>query len=163
MSKDLLALVALTALSNVQHNGKTYGPGQPAGTNFSASEAEAKPLLDAQAVKLFDANDAGVDSSTLQRVSEATEQAQSALNAAYEAQEVARLDAAAAAEAQAKADEAARLAAEAQAKADTDAKAAAAAQAKADADALAVAEARTKLDADIKAFEAAQAAAAKKK
>ena len=140
----VITLIALTALTVVEHNGVKYGPGQDAGSEFEATEAEAAPLLQVKAAKLYDADDkAASDRATVDARA-------SAKNAAE-----------ATAAAQAKADAAAQAAAGAQLAADADAEVAAAAQAKADADAEAVADARAKLDADIKAFEEAKAAAAK--
>ena len=135
-----LAMIALTALTTVEHNGIKYGPGQPAGTDFEASEAEAAPLLEVNAVKIYEASAAAEKSRNAEQEAALADNAAAAL-------EQARLDSDAAAAAQAKAD--------------ADAKAASEAQAKADADAQAVADERAKLDAEIKAFEEAKAAAAK--
>lgn len=142
-----LAMIALTALTTVEHNGIKYGPGQPAGTDFEASEAEAEPLLQVNAVKVYDPNAATQDSLIVEQAAAATENASAALSQANDALEKARVDADAAAEAQAKADADAQAAAEALTKAATEAQA--------------VADARAKLEADIKAFEEAKAAAAK--
>lgn len=147
MTKTLVALVALTALVNVEHDGVTYGPGQPAGTDFEVTKAQAAPLLEVKAAKLKDPNAPDVPS--VEQLIAAGESVDAARSAAREANEQALQNS--------------QAAAEAQAKADADAQAAADAQAKADADAKAVADARAKLDADIKAFEAAQTAAAKKR
>lgn len=142
-----LALIALTALTTVEHDGVKYGPGHLAGTEFQATELEAEPLLQVKAVKVFDPNATTVETQIVEQAAAAAESANAALNQANSALEKARIDTEAATEAQAAADEAARLATEA--------------QAKADADAQAVADARAKLDADIKAFEEAKATAAK--
>lgn len=137
---SLAAMVAMTALVTVEHDGVKYGPGQAAGTDFEASEAEAAQLLEVKAVKRYEANAVTDDSSNTVQETAIAENASAAI-------EQARLDS--------------EAAATAREKADADAKAASEAQAKADADALAVADARAKLDADIKAFEEAKAAAAK--
>lgn len=147
MGKTLTALIALTALTTVEHNGVKYGPGQIAGTDFQATELEAEPLLQVKAVKKYDPNDTTVESQIVEQVAAAAQSASAALSQANSALEKARLDTEAATKAQATAEETARLAAET--------------QAKADADAQAVADARAKLDADIKVFEEAKAAAAK--
>ena len=47
-----LATVALTALVIVEHDGVKYGPGQPAGTDFEVTEAQARALFDVNAAKL---------------------------------------------------------------------------------------------------------------
>lgn len=132
MAKTLLALVALTAVTVVEHNGIKYGPGLPDGADFDASDAEANALLQVKAAKLRGDKDPVVVT-------------QADPNAANAALEQARAASEAAADAQAQADAAAQAAADA--------------QAKADADAAAVADARAKLDADMKAFADAQAAA----
>jgi hypothetical protein len=133
MEKTLTALIALTALTTIEHNGVKYGPGQMAGTDFQATELEAEPLLQVKAVKKYDPNDTTVESQIVEQAVAAAQSASAALSQANSALEKARLDTEAATEA----------------------------QAKADADAQAVADARAKLDADIKAFEEAKAAAAK--
>jgi hypothetical protein len=137
---SLAAMVALTALVVVEHDGIKYGPGQPAGTDFEASETEAAALLEVKAVKIYEANAAAEEGRNTEQEAAIAENV-----AAVLAQT--RLDL--------------QAAADAQAKADADAKAASEAQAKADADAQAVADERAKLDAEIKAFEEAKAAAAK--
>jgi hypothetical protein len=145
MTKTLLALVALTALVNVEHDKVLYGPGQPAGTDFEATAAQARTLLGVNAVKLRETDSA--DGPSLEQLIAAGESVDAAHRAATVAQELALQNS--------------QAAADAQAKADADAQAAADAQAKADADAQAVAEARAKLEADVKAFEDTKAAAAK--
>ena len=131
---NFIALVALTALTVVEHDGVKYGPGQEAGTDFKTTDAQAAALLSVNAAKLASPSETTAGPTAGQ------------LSAAAEFVGASRL-----------------AAEDAQAKADRDAQAAADAQAQADRDAQAVADARAKLDADIKAFEDAKAAAAKAK
>ncbi|MDR3370712.1 hypothetical protein [Rhodoferax sp.] len=46
------ALVALTALSVVEHDGVTYGPGMDAGDKLQVTAAQAKALVDVGAAAL---------------------------------------------------------------------------------------------------------------
>jgi hypothetical protein len=99
---SLAAMVALTALVVVEHDGIKYGPGQPAGTDFEASETEAAALLEVKAVKIYEANAAAEEGRNTEQEAAIAENV-----AAVLAQT--RLDLQAAADAQAVADERAKL------------------------------------------------------
>lgn len=51
MQEQEQAAVALTALREVLHDGKLYGPGRPAGESLTASESDAQRLELSGAVK----------------------------------------------------------------------------------------------------------------
>lgn len=53
MGKVLLtAMVMVVALTPVEHDGVTYGPGLPDGDTFEVKETESVPLIAVGAVKL---------------------------------------------------------------------------------------------------------------
>lgn len=136
-----LAMVVLTALTTVEHNGVLYGPGQPAGTEFEISEFAAAPLLDVKAAKHYKPSEGALAVVSLEE--------QKALLAAEAADLAAQ-------RAQLTADQGA-LAGERNLL-NSDKAELAFAKTKLETDQTALADARTKLDADQAAFDAAVAA-----
>lgn len=52
LKSEMLAVLALTALTCIEHDGVKFGPGQDAGEDFEATEAQARPLIAVGAAKL---------------------------------------------------------------------------------------------------------------
>jgi len=146
MSNLAVVAVVLTALIKIEHNGVQYGPGCPAGTEFEISEAGAKPLIEVGAAEVYQ-----VKSDSATSTSDAALVVSLEEERAFLATWHAKLQADAA-------DQDAQ-----RAKLEADKAALADARTQLDTDTATLADARTKLEADQAAFDAAQAAATKKK